>query len=352
MNRLWILGSLLLTLDGTSQETPPITNEILLRPHFTLQKSYDITFTGDALFWTANEEGLDYVITNTPGLTAINQDGVVERGSFDWDWGFRIGIGYKVPDQKMDLGATWTRYFTHGLSQVNSTLPPAIFSVWTSALSNISNQRHATMNSYLQFNMLDLKLSTTFSPRKFLDITPFIDVCAAWVDQKFAIDVYGGNNNNSFGSTVLGDQFKMTNRFWGVGPKIGFDTLWILGYGFSIYSNFDVSLLYGRFHVSQNETTTTEGVSPPVVYLDINKNNFSLSRLNLDLMIGLKWMRLFANDAYLLTLEAGWEELILLGQNQLMRFFSPDTSATPALNSSGKGDLTLQGLTMQAGLTF
>lgn len=352
MKRLWILGSLLFTLDIMAVDAQPITNEVLLAPHFTLQNGNNVSFTGAALFWQAHEEGLDYAITNTPGLSIINQYGVVKRGTFDWNWGFRAGIEYEIPHQKMDLGLTWTRYFTHGSSSIDSSLPPAIFSVWTSALANISNQRHASMNSHLQFNMVDLKMGATFSPRKFLDITPFIDVCAAWVHQKFAIDVYGGNNNNAFGSLVLSDRISMTNRFWGVGPKIGFDTLWILGYGLSIYGNFDASLLYGQFNIRQNETTTTEGVSPSVVYLDIDQNKYFLSRLNLDLMIGLRWVRLFANDAYRLTLEAGWEELILLGQNQLMRFFSPNTSATPALNSSGKGDLTLQGLSMQASFAF
>jgi hypothetical protein len=352
MKQSWILGTLLLAQTVTAEEAKPITNEVLLQPHFQLENGYDVTFTGAALFWTADEEGLDYVITNTPGLSIINQNGVVKRGSFDWNWGFRAGMEYQISDQRMDLGLVWTRYFTHGLSQIDSALPPAIFSVWTSALSNVSNQRHASMNSYLQFNMVDLRMGSTFSPRKFLDITPFVDVCATSVNQKFAIDVYGGNNNNSFGSTVLADEIAMTNRFWGVGPKIGCDTLWILGSGLSLFSHFDLSLLYGKFHIKQSETTTTAGVSPPVVYLHIDKNNYFLSKLNLDLMIGLRWIYLFAHDSYRLTLEAGWEQLILLGQNQLMRFFSPNTSATPALNSSGKGDLTLQGLTTQAGFAF
>jgi hypothetical protein len=252
----------------------------------------------------------------------------------------------------MDLAATWTRYVTEGTSHVDSTLPPAIFSVWTLPAAGFTNQRHARMSSHLHFNMADLRMGGTFSPRKFLDVTPFIDVCAMWVQQNFSIDVSGGNAP-PFGATVLGDKIKLSNHYWGVGPKVGLDTLWILGGGVSFYSNFDLSLLYGQFHIKQNETTQVVGVVPPTVLLNVPHNRYYLARLNLDLMIGLRWTYLFQDDAYKITLEAGWEQMILLGQNQLMRFFpSTTTTGNPAPNSSGKGDLTLQGLTMQATFGF
>jgi hypothetical protein len=58
--------------------------------------------------------------------------------------------------------------------------------------------------------------------------------------------------------------------------------------------------------------------------------------------LGATYMVWFANERYLLTLKAGWEEQIWLNYNR--NILSPIESSS--------GSLTLQGLTFKVGLAF
>ena len=63
----------------------------------------------------------------------------------------------------------------------------------------------------------------------------------------------------------------------------------------------------------------------------------------------LRWDRMFCCNRYHLLFEAGWENLIFLGQNQLMRF---TTQTNSGINIPTQGDLSLQGLSLRALFAF
>ena len=317
-----------------------------LQGRYQIRDAYGVTVSGSALFWKPYEEGLDYAIQNV-GATAVNNDGMVKRPRFDWNWGSRINFGYEIPREKMDLDLSWTWYTSSGTVSSNVTSPTTLFSVWS--LPNLAGNAYeyqSTAHTHLIFNRIDLGMSGTFAPRSFLELTPLIDLSALWIHQKFDFNLSGGPGIN--GRSVVDDKIAMKNNFFGIGPKLGINTLWNLGYGLGIFGNFDLSLLYGFFDISQSEIVTFTGTGPNT-YLDLPSNSYHDPRMNFDLMLGLSWDWMFACGKYHLHLDAGWENSIFLGQNQLMRF----TSTTyPGINNLVKGDLSLQGLTMRALFTF
>ena len=333
---------------GANQETPPVKSSMDLMGHYQVQDAYDFTITASALYWQPQEEGLDYVIKNI-GSTQVNDEGSVERVSFDWNWGARVDLGYQVPNQKMVLDLCWTFYETEGHSNKSAVYPETLFSVWSvpNSSNHLANEKQAKAHSSLHLNTIDFGMKATFSPLRFLEITPCIDLSTVWIFQKFQFDLSGGSGLNL--GVVLDDQIRMKNNYWGIGPKFGLDTLWDLGCGFGICGNFNMSLLYGFFHVTQDETVTWSLFNTPSTYLDIDHNRFYVSRLNFDLFLGVRWDKMLSNDRYHLLLEAGWENLIFLGQNQLMRF---PTVSYYGINIPSQGDLSVQGLSMRAGLTF
>ncbi len=343
------------TEDASQQAEPqkfehaPI-NDPLSPGHYQLRKKSTITLTGSALYWKAYEEGLDYAIKSDSGITNV-RDGSVKRMEFGWDWGFRAGLGYQFPNEKMDLSAIWTCYESSGTNSTHATFPSTLFSVWTYPGAGLSSEAKAKAKASLKMNMVDLLMGATFTPRRFLDIKPFIGLTSAWIDQTMNIHLSGGSSTQIVNATVLDDHIHLRNNFWGIGPKLGINTTWILGWGFSIVGNADVSVFYGIFDLKQDETVALLGITPDNTYSDIDRNRQHLLRANLDLMIGMRWDILFNRDRCHFGIEAGWENMLLSGQNQLMRFVTPGTG-NPGINVSGKGDLCLQGITLKGCLSF
>lgn len=355
MKKNWPLYAALslLTLQSanSSEQVQPVQPSDSLMPgHFALQNAYNVTLSGSALYWKAYEGGLDYAIAGSSGGTFIDE-GRVKRMKFDWDWGFRLDLGYQIPNQKMDLDLIWTRFETSGSTSTSPGFPPSLFSVWTYPGAGLSTELQAKAHTDLKLNIADLVMGATFSPRKFLDITPSIGLSSAWIDQNFSIHLSGGSNTQIFNGIVVDDHIRLHNDFWGIGPKFGLHTQWLLGCGFSIIGNVDAALLYGLFEVKQSETTELANLTPSSNYYDIDHNRFHLLRANLDLLLGMRWERLFSSDRYRLSLEAGWETFLFWGQNQLMRFVTPG-SGNAGINTTMGGDLCLQGLTMRGSFSF
>ncbi len=301
-----------------------------------------------ALFWQAQEDGLDYMIKNESGLAFVNNNGSVKRVDPDWDWGFRLGLGYRS-NCDMDFRLNWTWFCTDGTDSTSADFPAGLFHVWTIPGSSLTPATQAKAKWDLKLNIIDLEMGAPLSPTCYLDIRPFIALSTAWIDQKLNIDSSGGVSTGGAALTVLDDAIRMKNDFWGIGPKIGLDTDWCIGCGFSIFGNIDLSLLYGRFDIDQTESILFENLTPATTYLDLKNDKFWLSRASLDIILGVKWEYWFCCDSYYLSIDAGWENLFFFGQNQLKRFVD---DSNPGINVPTSGDLSIQGLTLRASFGF
>lgn len=324
------------------------TNDSLLKSSLALDDCCNFSLSGSLLVWIAHEEGLDYAIKNSGG-TAFANNGDVKRINPDWDVGFRIDLGYQIPDCRMDLDLVWTRFH---IKENNSATAPqfgGLYSVWTIPGAGLSAEEKAKAHWIMNYDELDLQMSGTFAPRSFLELSPLLSLTAIWVHQKFDINLSGGSSSLNANALVIDDDIDMKNNFWGIGPKLGLDTLWILGCGFSLYGNFDTALLFGNFKLDQSENVQLLGLNPEITYLNISHDKFWISRALLHLDFGLRWDKFFCDRSTRLTLQAGWEELFLFGQNQLMRF---QTVTAPGVNMPTRGDLTLQGFTLKALFAF
>ena len=201
----------------------------------------------------------------------------------------------------------------------------------------------------LHLNTIDLLLYTEFCPQCYFAMQPFVGLKTAWIDQRFSINANGGSSLGPPFTFVVDDAISMENNFWGIGPKMGVDATWPILCGFSLIGNVDFSILYGQFTITQNENVLFSNEAEPTTYLDITDNKFTLSRINIGLLLGLRWEKSFYCNRYHFYLESAWENQYFLGQNQLMRFTDDQN---PGTNVAVQGDLTIQGLTITAGLSF
>src|SRR3990167_4162671 len=113
-----------------------------VNPGMRSQLHCNLMLRGEALFWTAQEDGLTYAIKSAetqvrssellaPNITVNNRvndlNNKVLDPDFKWNWGYRLGIGYIFPHDQWDIDLDWTHFYTKTSSNVSTnrnTFPP------------------------------------------------------------------------------------------------------------------------------------------------------------------------------------------------------------------------------------
>jgi hypothetical protein len=307
----------------------------------SLKNDCRLWLQGEALFWQASQDDMAYAI-KSDSTTEVTH-GRVEEPDFNWDWGFRVGLGYRLPYDKWDLFLNYT--YVHASAQgsaikKNGAVYPeweAPFGVTVPAGETLfATRAHAKWDANL--NIGDIELGRTCIVGKWLSIRPFLGVRSLFIDQDYHLHYKGGT------AVPVGDEDKVAidNDFWGVGLRIGCNSLWGLGAGWSIYGNGAASLLSGHFDVHQHEKLKKAGTTKVKISDDVD--NVVVAA---ELALGVQWDYLFSKDRYHVGVKFGWEFNVFFDQNKMIRFVS-DTS--PGSYARSNGDLTFQGLTL--GLRF
>ena len=309
----------------------------------------DLFFTADWLIWQGHENGTGYAVKTkevqaNPTTTLYNSS--VKNLHFDWDMGFRVGLGYNLPHDGWDLvaGWTWFQNKAHGSSaEGDGTLYSAnpYTPAESSALSYDSSRAHLN----LKLNMIDLDLGREFFVSKWMTLRPFMGLRTGWINQSFHASYVGPSPATDISSIFA----RATNKYWGLGLHTGMNTQWGLGSGFSLFGNGAFSILNGFFKVTDYEKTNyTSGVSNDNIS---NQDGFRVGRVIAELAMGLRWDTMCANDHCHFGIQGGWEQLMFFGQNQFKHFTGSNTSNAGAYFAN-QGDLTFQGWTISARLDF
>lgn len=338
---LFITSTFLFTLNVLSAEKTqtaptPTPSSVCSRPMFNpnqVKGSNDLWIDAEALFWKSNMGSLDYAITSDSSSTI--KHGHVKEPHFNWDWGFRLGIGYKLPHDKWDLFVNYTYVHGRGNGHADEKGDDVVFPLLATAFGAttpvFAQTAHARWHSNL--NMADLELGRTCTVSKWLTIRPFMGVRGLVIDQRYHVEYRGGTlaQNDE-------DSSHLNSDFWGVGLRIGANTLWGLGCGLSIYGNGSASLLSGHFDVHEREKLKKADIHKLRIKRDVS-NVVATA----DLALGLQWDYLFSQDRYHFGVKLGWEFDIFFNQNQLFRFLS---TTNPGAISFQNDDLSYQGLTL------
>jgi hypothetical protein len=287
----------------------------------------------DALIWQASEDALEYATTSKAQDSV--QDGRIKSPDFEWEGGFRVGLGIKLPYDGWDLFLNYTHVEGKARGQANAPEGGAVFPLWMAPFNLPQNffVEHAKTNWRTLLNIADVELGRGCLVSKWVSIRPFMCVRAAWIDQALHVDYTGGN------AVPAGDrdQLRFTNDFWGVGLRVGFDSLWGLGKGFGIYGNGGASLLAGDFTVRQKEKLKEADLTR----LELKADTSSVVA-GAELALGFQWDKLLSQDRYHLGLKLGWELNLFFDQNRLVHFLG----GNPGSISQSNADLSFQGLTV------
>jgi hypothetical protein len=308
----------------------------------------DLFLYGDLLFWNAHENGLAVAVANK-GSSANLSNSKTKTIHSEWDFGFRIGLGYNLPHDGWDLSLSWLRLNTYGRKHIRAHGDTFIFPTRAHPADDLalfSGASKAHSHWKLRFNQLDLDVGREFFVSKWVTLRPHFGLRTDWVHQKLRSDFR--NLNIAPVPNKLDVNYK--DKWWGIGLEGGLDTQWGLGGGFSVFGNITGAILYG-FHdidFDDNDTPPQLNTNPKGNFADLGYS-YRISHPILDLMMGLSYDYMFCNDRFHVGLQVGWEHHIYFSQNQFPAFVS-DTAIGNFV--SNQGDLAFQGWTFGARFDF
>lgn len=295
-------------------------------------------FRDDILYWTAHQSGLAY--TNKPADVLVTNNfttNSLTEPNFEWDYGFRLALGYTICDKSWTFDTAWIHMESkaHGKAQYNSAAPDfqGIFPVWSIGPDTLAGDyvSAASLRWHLHTDIVDVNAQYNFYWGECFLVKPFFGVRLAMLRQKLDARYSGG----AFFSGT--DENYVRERFYGAGPRAGIDGSYYLTYGFSLFAGGAIDPLYGRFNTSHHE-----------YYLgnqrfDANRhsNHFVLG---VDYAAGIKWHGTVCESWPEVTLSASWEGHSFYYLNRLQRsqydFFKHNR------------ELSLYGLTLSASFDF
>lgn len=244
---------------------------------------------GDLLCWTMREESnfgtSAFSIEPANGVVLAEINRHTNDLRYKWNLGFRIGAGYNFPCDDWDVAVYWTNFRDKTKKH---------------KCGNFAKHR-------LIFNTVDTIMGYRYFYEPCFSIKPFMGFRWAEIDQKIRKDVEATFTLAGLPSVAIDALLIAKQKFWGVGPMLGFEADWQIGCGWSAYASLGGSFLYGQFRV-KNEAFAE--IFPFAAEL-LGKHRRRPVQMGLDGALGLRW------DINIATLQIGLEHHRYFDFNQI-----------------------------------
>jgi hypothetical protein len=300
---------------------------------------YYVTF--DVLSWKAGAGGLEYAYTDTSG-GGFPVEGNIKTNSFQWDWGLRVGIGYKFDYDDWEADAAYTYFKAHADERINQTATFDVIPLKSDPLNSPAGDFLSASKSSSQVKIrldnIDVHLARHYFVSKDLSFRPHFGLKNSWIQLNQDLRFEG----NRIPASKIVENFE-TSKFWGIGPEMGVDSKWYLCNGFSIFGAASGSLLYGYFKVYHEEEHSADEDN----YVSISA---PLHRFvpNAQISLGLAYDRYFNDDKQHFGATLGWETIYYFRANQFIQL----TDASSRRYAHVSEDVSFQGVTLHLRLDF
>jgi len=288
---------------------------------------YGWFFAFDVLYWHAKAGGTEFAYSDQDPFAQLPTKGRAKDVDFEWDWGLRVGAGYNFKHDGWDCRAQYTWFDSNGSDSTgagaNSSIIPLRGSstiVATATNSNLQFLYCTSAKSQYDFDYssIDLELGRAYFISGKLSFRPHWGLKTAWFDQEQTTRYTGGAlnpaNPNALGLEGNTVHIKDTCDFWGLGPRVGLDSNWHLGYGFSIFGNVSGALVFGHFNVEHKEHYSVS--TDNRIKLSANKHAFSPTA---QMQLGLRYDTYIQNNTQHLGVGLGFEAQYWWRQNQMLK---------------------------------
>lgn len=338
-------------------------------------------FFGDFLYWFARETDLSYALEVKSTFFGPDPNFLIESPSqyeylgTRWDPGFRVGLGY-ITEGGLDMTLSWTYFKNKKRNSVSvlafDTFPgndiKSLVNPWVDIGLNGGNNLailydQITGKYELKLNYADIQFGYKFCVGRCFSIRPYFGGRGAWTETDFhTFANYGPATYLTVADYQQTSRIFFKNHYWGAGILSGFQPVIKSGF-FSLYGNFDASLVWGKAKGNKCEKELAEAGDVILIDYD-NDSDFSFFKMQpiIDLAVGLRWEIMFGcNCSCRFAVNAGWEQHIWFSHNLRLKsstgFLSPSTDVIPNWRGFKQyhevaGDLMIGGIVVGAEIEF
>ena len=344
----FLLSLSILSFAEPASSSPSIPNKAVTPTARTCPEMNGIYFTGDFIYWKAREDELYYAafldFNQTPN--EIDQGYKVVEIDFEYDPGFKVGLGGNLPYDGWDIYLNWTHFHTHPTSSSSSSDRNivALFAESSITTTDFVGDR-ASVSWNLMFNTLDLDWGRRFYLSRTLTVRPSFGGKAAWIHQRIRSKLTGVEERGAVPPIAIEDHFfHWISKFWGVGPYLAINGKWTFIWGLGLYGEISGAILWGQFNqnVHYVKRITDEQTGQPVVVNDRLRFNPHRVRPTLKAFVGLDWERCIIKKWLSLNFRIGYET----------QYFWSQLVNNNTNQASSAADLTFEGLTFTGRLDF
>lgn len=310
------------------------------------------------LYWSATQEGLGFgssgaLVTANNGsiVSSPTSNGQILYMDADYEPAFKVGVGAVTQDWTLSAEYTWF----HHQALISKDAPSTSFGVpvWVvnDMFEQTSNARQSLSGSHLK-GWWDLKLDVadfTFSrpiyQGRYLTVTPFGGIRAAWIRQKI-------NATLNMSPTIVTSPTsapvisKNSSVSWAVGPRLGLESSILFPKGFRIQGDCSGSLLFSRYTIYHSETAATTTAVPSNIGYSFK--GYKSVRPVVDAGIGLGWSSYFCSQKFHVDFLASYDFSLFFDQNVIRKFLDESIAGTGA----PAGNLSFNGLTLKGQFDF
>lgn len=318
--------------------------------------AWDFYTTGSFTYWQPIQENMELAISNSIAKTTNGiLNGNLVNMNFDYSPGFKVGMGMNFDHDNWDgyVEYTWfrgsqSRTETNGTYELLWAAPIMQSGLGTG--SNLYDNIHGEWR--LKMDLLDAELARSYYIGTRLSVRPVIGARAGWIRQRMQSE----NTNNNFSGAAghstgtLGiDRITVKLQSWGVGPRTGMYTNWMLGQGFRLFGNGFADILYTRYTQNSHNETFTALSTGSISTFHADQPDYPSLRTHIDLELGFGWGSYFDNNNWHVDLVAGYAFQVFFDQNMMRHF---DSGSARAVSTAPNGNLYMQGLNVSARFDF
>lgn len=318
---------------------------------------------GDYLYWKVSQDQMQYAAVLPGGIQQIIQDFQTQESSvrvseklkiidpkFDFQSGFRIGLGYIFPCSNWDVQLAWTSIHEKTHSQVSNRDQGIIpLAMPVSSIFGFINRdpalfgfgSKAKSNWHFEFDVIDLEIGRNCACSDQLVLRPYVGLKMASIRQKQHIDYFGF----SVDGTSIGLANKKKNDFQGIGPSFGVDFGWGFCSNWSLSGSLSGALLCGKLDVKERPVAD---VGPNSITFELKNSKKNRVRSVVAANLGIDWATCICNKVGALI---GVYYEAQYWPNQ-WNCLSSVASGLIVGGNSPQGDLMMQGLTAKVALSF
>lgn len=319
--------------------------------------SWDVYADASFTYWQPVQDNMELGSTNTispaqleAGIYLLNGNWI--NMNFDFAPGFKVGLGMNFNHDNWDAYSEYTWFRGHSHLHSNGPSDGSIAAAFGHPFTVDSNLFNTGSEDWkLHMDFVDVELARSYYVGTKLSFRPFVGARGAWIRQRLHTRYI--NENIVIGSQVSANPGTLNtvqkSQSWGVGPRVGLYTNWMLGQGFRIFGNGLGDILYTQYTtLGYNESFIDAGTGAITIVHTTQKNTGTL-RTHLDIEVGFAWGCYFDKNNWHVDLSAGYGFQVFFDQNMFRRYLDNNSIGDSLVEN---GNLYVQGLTASMRFDF